>query len=92
VISFGASSPDPATFDVPGFYRRPGARLYAFMIFDELARTGTGSADLRLLAEEIAARRLDPGASVVERWREYAPVIEALMERRVAGKAVLRVD
>jgi hypothetical protein len=92
VISFGASSPEPATFDVPGFYRRPGARLYAFMIFDELAATRTGAADLRLLADEIAAGRLDPGVSVVERWRDYEPVIESLMDRGVAGKAVLRID
>jgi NADPH2:quinone reductase len=92
VISFGASAPEPATFDVPGFYRRPAARLYAFMIFDELAATRTGAADLRLLAEEIAAGRLDPGVSVVESWREYGSVIEALMDRRVDGKAVLLID
>jgi NADPH:quinone reductase-like Zn-dependent oxidoreductase len=93
VIAFGASSPDPATFDVPGFYRRaPGARMYGFMIFVELRRTGTGPADLRFLAEEVAAGRLDPGVSVVESWREHATVVEALMDRRVAGKAVLRID
>jgi NADPH:quinone reductase len=92
-ISFGASTAEPATFDVPGFYRlQPGARVYAFMIFDELERDRTGPADLRFLAGEIAAGRLDPGVSLVQSWREPDDAVAALMDRRVNGKAVLQID
>jgi NADPH:quinone reductase len=93
VVSFGASSPEPATFDVPGFYRQaPGARLYGYMIFDELARNHNGPRDLRYLADEVVAGRLDTGVSRVASWREPGELITALIERRVPGKAVLTID
>ena len=92
VISFGNTIPDPATFDVNDFYHRDGARLYAFQIFAELGRKRPGSHDLRHLAEEVAAGRLDPGVSVVASWRDPGQVLNELMERRVDGKAVLTID
>ena len=92
VISFGASSPDEARFVPSAFYRRPGARLYGFMIFDELARHGTGVADLRFLAEEVAAGRLETGVSLIASWRDADGAVRALIDRRVRGKAVLRID
>ena len=60
--------------------------------FSELARTGTGSADLRRLADLIAAGRLHPQIDRVAPWREAGGAIEALMGRRVSGKAVLTVQ
>jgi NADPH:quinone reductase len=92
VVAFGNSSGEPTSFDVSSFYRRAGARLYAFLIFDELARESTGAADLGFLAREVAAGRLDPEISLTASWREAGPAITALLERRVLGKAVLTVD
>jgi NADPH2:quinone reductase len=92
VVAFGNSSGEPTRFDVSRFYTRTGARLYAFRIFDELAREGGGTSDLRFLAEEVAAGRLDPQVSLTASWREPGPPITALLERRVPGKAVLTVD
>ena len=92
VVAFGNSSREPTSFDVSGFYPRAGARLYAFLIFAELAREGNGAADLRFLAQEVAAGRLDPQISLSASWREAGPAITALLERRVLGKAVLTVD
>jgi NADPH:quinone reductase len=92
VISFGHTVPDRANFDVDDFYHRAGARLYAFEIFHELGRERPGSADLRHLAEEVAAGHLDPGVSLVRSWRDPEPALAALIERRVGGKAVLRID
>jgi NADPH:quinone reductase len=92
VISFGNTVPDPASFDVDDFYHCPGARLYAFEIFHELGRERPGSADLRHLAHEVAAGHLDPGVSLVGSWRDPGPLLEALIERRVSGKAVLTID
>jgi NADPH:quinone reductase len=92
VIAFGGSSGEPTTFGVRGFYNRRGARLYGLRVFDELDRHHTAARDLRFLAEEVAAGRLDPHVTLTASWREVGPALEALMERRVRGKAVLTID
>ena len=76
---------------MPSFYRQHLVSVHTFMIFVELPRRDTAR-DLRLLADEIAAGRLDPGVSMVVSWREADSAIEALLERRVSGKAVLTID
>jgi NADPH:quinone reductase-like Zn-dependent oxidoreductase len=91
VVAFGASSPDPTTFDVSGFYGRGGSRLYGLRVFDELVRHRSGVRDLTLLVNELAAGRLDPQIDLVTSWEDHEAAITALMDRRVAGKAVLTV-
>jgi NADPH:quinone reductase len=92
VIAFGISSGEPTTFNVAGFYNRRGARLYGLRVFDELDRHHSAAGDLRFLAEEVAAGRLDPQVTLTTSWREAGPALEALVERRVRGKAVLTID
>jgi NADPH2:quinone reductase len=93
VLAFGNSSGTPTTFDVTRFYNRAtGATLYGFRVFDEVAKHRSGASDLRFVAEEVAAGRLDPGVTAFGSWREPAEAVRALMERRVKGKAVLPVD
>jgi NADPH:quinone reductase len=92
VIAFGISSGEPTTFDVRTFYNRRGARLYGLRVFDELDRHQSAVRDLRFLAEEVAAGRLDTQVSLTTSWREAGPALEALLERRVKGKAVLTID
>jgi NADPH:quinone reductase len=92
VIAFGNSSGEPTTFNVAGFYNRKGARLYGLRVFDELDRHHSAVRDLRFLADEVAAGRLDPQVTVTASWREPGPTLQALMERRVRGKAVLTID
>ena len=91
VVAFGASSPEPTTFDVSGFYGRGGSRLYGLRVFDELARHRSGVRDLTLLVNELAAGRLDPQIDFVTSWEDVDTAIDALIDRRVAGKAVLTV-
>lgn len=92
IVTFGQSSGEPTTFDVSGFYPRDGARLYAFRVFDQVARHRSGTRDLTLLAAELAAGRLHPQISLTTSWTEPGDALAALMERRVAGKAVLTID
>jgi NADPH:quinone reductase len=92
VVAFGASSPDPTTFDVSRFYNRGGTRLYGLRVFDELARLRSGVRDLTLLVAELAAGRLDPQIGLGTSWQDADAAIQALLDRRVAGKAVLTVD
>jgi NADPH:quinone reductase len=87
VVAFGASSPEPTTFDVSRFYGRGGSKLYGLRVFDEVARHRSGVRDLELLL----AARLDPQIDFVTSWEDYETAITALIERRVAGKAVLTV-
>jgi NADPH:quinone reductase len=92
VIAFGISSGEPTTFDVRTFYNRRGARLYGLRVFDELDRHRSAVRDLGFLAEEVATGRLATQVSLTTSWREAGPALEALLERRVKGKAVLTVD
>jgi NADPH:quinone reductase-like Zn-dependent oxidoreductase len=93
IVAFGNSSGDPTTIDVSEFYRPAStAQIYAFMVFDEIRREQSGSRDLRALAELVAAGTLKTEIALEASWREPAEAIKALMERRVAGKAVLVFD
>jgi NADPH:quinone reductase len=94
VLSFANSDPK-AHVEYPTrslFGRAPGAKIYGLLVFPELAkrRGATGMLD-RLLAL-LAAGRLDPQIDLETSWRDPADAIHALLERRIAGKAVLHVD
>jgi NADPH:quinone reductase len=45
-----------------------------------------------VLAGELAAGRLDPQIALTVSWREPDAALAALIDRRVAGKAVLQID
>jgi NADPH:quinone reductase-like Zn-dependent oxidoreductase len=93
VVSFGNSSGEEVRFDASEFYgRAPTSRVYAFMVFDEIRREDSGTSDLRALAEMVAAGELKAEVSLEASWRDPAEAIQALLDRRVAGKAVLRFD
>ncbi|MFZ0040760.1 MAG: zinc-binding dehydrogenase [Solirubrobacteraceae bacterium] len=93
VVSFASTLTDPVTYATREFFSRaPGARLYGLYIFSELEHTRTARTDLRRLAELVAAGKLDPQIDFVSSWELAGGAIEALMERRVGGKAVLTVD
>jgi NADPH2:quinone reductase len=89
VVAFGASSPDPTTFDVSSFYNRGGPRLYGLRVFHELEFHGSGVRDLTFLVGELAASRLDPQIGLTGSLWEPDEALQALLDRQVAGKAVL---
>jgi NADPH:quinone reductase len=93
VVSFASTLAEPVSYPARElFSRAPGARLYGLYIFSELQHTRSGGADLRRLAELVAERRLDPQVALTASWREAGDAIEALLGRRVNGKAVLTID
>lgn len=93
VVSFASTLPDPVAYPARElFARAPGARLYGFYVFSELEHTRSGSADLRRLADLVAERKLDPQIDLTLPWSEAQDAIEALLDRRVNGKAVLTVN
>jgi NADPH:quinone reductase len=92
VVNFGVSSGEPTTFDASAFYPQVGARLYGLRVFDELDRNLSAVSDLSFLAGEVAAGRLDTQVDLTTSWSDAAVALEALIERRVRGKAVLTID
>jgi NADPH:quinone reductase-like Zn-dependent oxidoreductase len=93
VVSFASTVTEPVSYPTRElFARAPGARLYGFYLFGELAHTRSGGADLRRLADLVAKNQLDPQIDLTLSWSEAHEAIEALLDRRVNGKAVLTVD
>lgn len=90
VVSFGNSSREQTTFLVNDFYAKGGSRVYGFFLFHDLARE-SAKADLAYLVSLVAARRLDPQIALDISWREAGAALAALSERRLRGKAILRV-
>jgi NADPH:quinone reductase len=93
IVSFASTIPEPVSYPARElFARAPGARVYGFYVFAELEHTRSGSSDLRRLADLVAEGRLDPQIDLTLSWSDAAQAIEALLDRRVNGKAVLTVD
>jgi len=84
--SIGMASNQPTTIDFE-VQRRRGVRkrLEPFTV-----RTPFGP-DLAYLVELLAAGELDPQVGLRVSWNEVADAAEALLDRRVPGKAVLDV-
>ncbi len=94
IVSFAASNPaEPTSFPTRALFgRAPGARLYGLLLFAELAHSRSGARDLGRLAGLVAEGALDCSVDHEASWHDAADAITALLERRIAGKAVLRVD
>jgi NADPH2:quinone reductase len=93
IVSFASTIPEPVSYPARElFARAPRARVYGFYLFGVLDHTRSGGADLRRLADLVAAKRLDPQIDLTLSWNDAAQAIEALLDRRVNGKAVLRVE
>ena len=69
-----------------------GIVVNSFNLFDELAWHGGGRRDLERLCTLSAAGRLDGQVELELPWRESSTALEALLSRRIGGKAVLHVD
>jgi hypothetical protein len=69
-----------------------GARIYTLNLPDELAAHGSGAGDLTRLCTLLADGRLDGQIELEGSSREPARALDALLQRRIGGKAVLHVD
>ena len=93
IVSFASSDAEPVQFPARAFFgRAPAARLQGLYLFDELAHRRTGARDLSRLAALVADGRLRCSIDHEGSWRAAAEAVAALLERRIAGKAVLHVD
>jgi NADPH:quinone reductase len=86
------SDEETVTFHAERFDHAKGARIYTLNLLDELDFHGSGAGDLTRLCLLMAERRLDGQIELEGSWREPAPALDALLARRIGGKAVLHVD
>jgi NADPH:quinone reductase-like Zn-dependent oxidoreductase len=93
VVSFASSDTSPVQFPPRSFFgRAPGATLHGLLLWDRLGRERSGARDLARLVALVDTGRLRCGIALESSWRGAAEATAALLERRVAGKIVLRVD
>jgi NADPH:quinone reductase-like Zn-dependent oxidoreductase len=90
VATYGNSAREPTTFLVNDFYLKQ-PRLVGYMVIADAHKNPVGE-DLAHLLELVAAGRIDPQLALESSWREAAVALQALRERRVAGKVVLHLD
>jgi NADPH:quinone reductase len=91
VVSFGNSSDEQTSFDARGFYRRGGPTMRGYFVVHELMEGRLGTPQLDALVELAVDGRLRTDVDLTVPWTEAATAVEALLERRVRGKAVLLV-
>jgi NADPH2:quinone reductase len=93
VVNIGTQSDhETVTFRATRFDRAFGATIYGLSLSDELASHGSGSGDLARLIGLVADGRLDGQVELEGSWRQPGHAMDALLRRRIGGKAVLHVD
>lgn len=92
VVSFGNSSNETTSFDPRVLYRKGGVRIEGYFVTWELLHGRIGSKELSYLVSLAATGELESRVDLGVSWRDAASALDALLERRVAGKAVLTID
>lgn len=72
--------------------RARGATIYTLSLPDELACHARAPSDLARLCALAADGRLDGQVGLECSWRQPGRAIDALLNRRTGGKAVLHID
>jgi NADPH:quinone reductase len=92
VVSIGNSSSETTSFDSRVLYRKGSPRIEGYFVTWELLHGRIGSRELSYLAWLAASGALESRIDLTVGWREAASAVDALLDRRVAGKAVLTID
>jgi NADPH:quinone reductase-like Zn-dependent oxidoreductase len=89
VVMFGNSSQEPAPLDFRGFFGHEEATIRSY--FSALHEDEAGR-NLAMMLGLVADGRLHVEIGLQDSWDRLNEALEALSERRFAGKAVLTVD
>jgi NADPH:quinone reductase-like Zn-dependent oxidoreductase len=81
---------EQVSFRIRRRHRSTGGRIQFLGDLDEVTAQDTIHTDLKRLVDLVAAFKLDVGVEVEESWRNTADVVEAVLDRRIKGRAVLR--
>jgi len=92
VVNLATADHEPIAFEARRFERAPGASIYSLNLPDEIAAHSSGTSDMTRLCRLVADGRLDGQVELECSWREPSLPLDALLHRRIGGKAVLHVD
>jgi NADPH:quinone reductase-like Zn-dependent oxidoreductase len=92
LVTYGRSSGEDGAIDPYWFGEHSGAQIVGLLVFTEVDRHRLGTAQLERLLALIASGRLDPQVTRTGPWSDPMPLVQALLDRQVDGKAVLTVD
>jgi len=93
VVNIATQNDDETvSFHAARFEQAKGARIYTLNLFDEFAAPASAARDLTRLCKLVAEGRLDGQIEFEASWREASRARDALLQRRIGGKAVLHVD
>ena len=92
LVTYGRSSGEDGAIDPYWFGDHSGAQIVGLLVFTEVDRHRLGTAQLERLLALIASGRLDPQVTRTGSWNDPMPLVNALIDRQVDGKAVLTVD
>jgi NADPH:quinone reductase-like Zn-dependent oxidoreductase len=87
-VLYGVSASADTAFDASALMRTGGASLYGFILFHEI-RFRPAAGGLAQLAQMVAAGRLHPQIGLEAPFARIAEVAHKLLDRGIAGKAVL---
>jgi NADPH:quinone reductase-like Zn-dependent oxidoreductase len=91
VVTFADTTKEPASLPTSELYRR-GLRVDGLLIFPALDAEGGATSAFDRLLRLVADGRVDCQIDLTASWADAGEAIDALLGRRVAGKAVLLVD
>lgn len=93
VVNLATPGPDAlVTFRAERLDRAPGAHIVSFNLLTDLGSDDRPARDLGLLSRLLLDQRLDSHIELEQSWRDFSESMSALLDRRIAGKAVLLVD
>jgi len=93
VVSFASTVTEPVTYPTRALFgASPGAKVYGLLVFPESRKHGGTAGHLARLARRVADGKLHVPIDLTTSWRDAGQAIEALLDRRVKGKAVLTLD
>jgi NADPH:quinone reductase len=93
VVNIATQSDDETiAFRAARFERASGASIHTFNLLDELGESSNATKHLTRLCTLVAHGKLEANVGFEGSWRTPSEALAALRERRIGGKAVLRVD
>ncbi|ARR54738.1 hypothetical protein HY78_15495 [Rhizorhabdus wittichii DC-6] len=92
IVSYGNASGEPCCFDPGAAFRKPCLRLQSLALYDELDRRPSRNEGLADLVAMLAAGTLRTEIVLEVGLSDVQQACDALMDRRVDGKAVLAID
>jgi NADPH2:quinone reductase len=92
VVNLATGAPDEiVSFRATHFDRAAGARIYTLNLLNMLRQSDTAE-DLARLAVLMQQRKLSAPVELETSWRDIGDVTDALLTRKISGKAVLHID